>query len=74
MAAGLGTKRRYDLIILDVVLPGKDGFRVCRELRTNGLSVPVLMLTARDAVETKSKDLIPALTTICRSLEQKPLT
>ncbi|HET8783203.1 MAG TPA: response regulator transcription factor [Pyrinomonadaceae bacterium] len=47
----------YDLIILDVVLPGKDGFRVCRELRTNRLTVPVLMLTARDAVEDKVEGL-----------------
>jgi len=47
----------YDLIILDIVLPGKDGFRVCRELRTNGLTVPVLMLTARDAVEDRVEGL-----------------
>ncbi len=47
----------YDLIILDVVLPGKDGFRVCRELRTNHLTVPVLMLTARDAVEDRVEGL-----------------
>src|SRR5688572_20598589 len=47
----------YDLIILDVVLPGKDGFKVCRELRTNGLSAPVLMLTARDAVEDRVEGL-----------------
>ena len=47
----------YDLIILDIVLPGKNGFNVCRELRTNGLTVPVLMLTARDAVEDKVEGL-----------------
>lgn len=47
----------YDLIILDIVLPGKDGFRVCRELRTNGLTAPVLMLTARDAVEDRVEGL-----------------
>lgn len=47
----------YDLIILDVVLPGKDGFKVCRELRKNGLTIPVLMLTARDAVEDKVEGL-----------------
>lgn len=40
----------YDLVILDVMLPRKDGFEVCRELRANGLSIPILMLTARDAV------------------------
>jgi two-component system copper resistance phosphate regulon response regulator CusR len=47
----------YDLIVLDVVLPGQDGFKVCRELRTNGLTVPVLMLTARDAVEDRVEGL-----------------
>jgi len=43
----------YDLVILDIVLPGQDGFKVCRQLRTNGSTVPVLMLTARDAVKTE---------------------
>lgn len=43
----------YDLMILDVMLPLKDGFAVCRELRTASSSVPVLMLTARDAVEDR---------------------
>ena len=47
----------YDLIVLDIVLPGKDGFKVCRELRTNGLTAPVLMLTARDAVEDRIEGL-----------------
>jgi len=43
----------YDAIILDVMLPGKDGFEVCRQLREQGLAVPVLMLTARDAVDDR---------------------
>lgn len=43
----------YDAIILDVMLPGKDGLAVCRELRASGSDVPVLMLTARDAVEAR---------------------
>jgi len=43
----------YDLIILDIMLPGKDGIYVCRELRKKKISVPILMLTARDAVEDK---------------------
>lgn len=43
----------YDLILLDVMLPGKNGFEVCRELRAAGLAMPVLMLTARDAVEDR---------------------
>lgn len=44
---------QYDLIILDVVLPRKDGFQVCRALRAGGSSVPILMLTARDEVEDR---------------------
>lgn len=43
----------YDLILLDVMLPRKNGLEVCRELRAAGSSVPVLMLTARDAVEDR---------------------
>ena len=43
----------YDLVILDVMIPGKDGFAVCRELRKSGQRVPILMLTARDAVEDR---------------------
>ena len=41
----------YAAIVLDVMLPRKNGFEVCRELRARGARVPVLMLTARDAVE-----------------------
>lgn len=43
----------YDLIILDVMLPGFSGFEVCRRLRELGLKIPVLMLTARDGVEDR---------------------
>ncbi len=43
----------YDLIILDVMLPGLSGFEVCRRLRELGLKIPVLMLTALDAVEDR---------------------
>jgi DNA-binding response OmpR family regulator len=43
----------YDAIILDVMLPGIDGFEVCRELRRAGTHVPVLMLTARDAIDAR---------------------
>jgi len=38
---------RFDLIVLDVMLPKKDGFEVCRQLRREGASVPILMLTAK---------------------------
>jgi DNA-binding response OmpR family regulator len=40
-------KEAFDLILLDVMLPGKDGFEVCRELRRGGLKTPVIMLTAK---------------------------
>lgn len=43
----------YDLMILDVMLPGRSGFEVCRELRKSGERMPILMLTARDAVEDR---------------------
>jgi two-component system, OmpR family, response regulator len=43
----------YDVIVLDVMLPGMDGFAVCRRLREDGVWSPVLMLTARDAVEDR---------------------
>jgi two-component system copper resistance phosphate regulon response regulator CusR len=43
----------YDLIVLDVALPKKSGFEVSRELRKRGLRVPILMLTARDAVSDR---------------------
>ena len=43
----------YDLIVLDVMLPKRDGFAVVRSLREHGIATPVLMLTARDAVADK---------------------
>lgn len=43
----------YDLVILDVMIPGKDGFATCREIRANGKRMPILMLTACDAVEDR---------------------
>lgn len=43
----------YDAILLDVMLPLKDGLEVCRQLRREGLSVPILMLTARESVEAR---------------------
>jgi two-component system, OmpR family, response regulator len=43
----------YDVIVLDVMLPGIDGFATCRRLREDGVRSPVLMLTARDAVEDR---------------------
>jgi DNA-binding response OmpR family regulator len=43
----------YDAIILDIMIPGRDGLEVCRELRSQGSKVPVIMLTARDDVRDK---------------------
>jgi two-component system OmpR family response regulator len=43
----------YDAIVLDVMLPGGDGFSVCRQLRDQGVWTPVLMLTARDLVDDR---------------------
>jgi DNA-binding response OmpR family regulator len=43
----------YDIVILDVMLPRKSGFEVCSEMRSAGLTVPVLMLTARDSVSDR---------------------
>src|SRR4051812_13020309 len=43
----------FDVVVLDVMLPGGDGFATCRALRERGVRVPVLMLTARDAVNDR---------------------
>jgi len=43
----------YDAIVLDVVLPVRDGIEICRELRRKGIHTPILMLTARDTVDDK---------------------
>ena len=43
----------YDAIVLDVMLPGIDGFETCRRLREEGIWSPVIMLTARDSVEDR---------------------
>jgi len=49
----LAAVNEYDLLILDVMLPRKDGWAVCRELRAAGFRVPILMLTALDAVDDR---------------------
>ena len=48
-----GANTQYDVVILDVLLPVKDGYTVCRELRALGSRTPILMLTARDAVDDR---------------------
>jgi DNA-binding response OmpR family regulator len=52
-----GIQNDYDAIVLDVMLPGRDGFSVCRELRDRGRWAPILMLTARDGVEDRIRGL-----------------
>jgi two-component system OmpR family response regulator len=60
----------YDAIVLDVMLPGMDGFEVCRKLREDGVWSPVLMLTARDAV----RDRVQGLTTGADDYLSKPFS
>ena len=52
-ALWMAQAHNYDAIVLDVLLPGLDGFETCRRLRIAGVWAPVLMLTARDAVEDR---------------------
>lgn len=49
----LATENTYDIIVLDIMLPGMDGMAVCRKLRASGVATPILMLTARDALDDK---------------------
>jgi two-component system, OmpR family, response regulator len=56
-ALWMAAATEYDAIVLDVMLPGLDGFAVCERLRDDGVRSPVLMLTARDAVEDRVRGL-----------------
>ncbi len=56
-ASALCAENDYDALILDVMMPRKDGITLCRELRAAGADVPILMLTARDAVESRVEGL-----------------
>lgn len=49
----LARSEPYDLLVLDVMLPLLDGYEVCRQLRADGSTVPLLMLTARDSVDDR---------------------
>src|SRR5687767_11723538 len=53
----LARTNAYDLLILDRMLPGKEGADLCRDLRRDGLQVPILLLTARDAVSDRVEGL-----------------
>lgn len=48
---------KHDLILLDIMLPGIDGFAICREIRKRGLNLPILMLTARGTVDDRIRGL-----------------
>ena len=48
----------FDLIVLDVLLPDKDGVAVCQELRRNGVDTPVLMLTVKAGVEDRVRGFV----------------
>lgn len=50
-------KNSYDVIILDIMLPKKDGFTVCKELRSHGIHTPIIMLTARGTTDDKVSGL-----------------
>jgi len=67
-ALGLALASRYDAIVLDVMLPGRDGLSVVRELRARGSDVPVLALTARGTLE----DRIAGLDSGCDDYLPKP--
>src|SRR6266508_4849982 len=53
----MGLTPVYDVIILDIMLPGKDGVEVCRSLRNQRITTPILMLTARDALDDRVEGL-----------------
>ncbi|RXI36683.1 DNA-binding response regulator [Arcobacter aquimarinus] len=53
----LASVHSYDLILLDIMLPIKDGIEVCKTLRKNNIQTPIIMLTAKDSIEDKIKGL-----------------
>jgi len=52
-ALGLARSGDFDIVVLDIMLPGMDGLAVCRELRRQTSAVPIIMLTAKDSVEDR---------------------
>lgn len=53
LGLSLANNQTFNAIVLDIMLPGKDGMSICKELRDAGVSTPILMLTARDTLEDK---------------------
>lgn len=56
-ALGMVRATEYDAVVLDLMLPGLDGLETCRRLRADGVWVPIIMLTARDAIEDRVRGL-----------------
>ena len=52
-ALAMSAQREYDVVLLDLMLPGIDGFATCRRMREQGVVAPVMMLTARGAVQDR---------------------
>jgi DNA-binding response OmpR family regulator len=60
----MAIENEYDMIILDLMLPGLDGITLCKKLREQGNNTPILMLTAREAVKDRVIGLMREPTTI----------
>src|SRR5918996_2383651 len=59
----MATEGAYDLVVLDIMLPGRNGYQICADLRRAGDWTPILMLTAKDGTSTRPKRWTPAPTT-----------
>jgi two-component system alkaline phosphatase synthesis response regulator PhoP len=57
VAVKIANQQHFDLVLLDIMLPGQSGFEVCAELRRSDTRIPILMLTARGAVEDRVRGL-----------------
>jgi DNA-binding response OmpR family regulator len=68
VASQRARETRFDLILLDIMLPGRDGFEVCRDLRRHGLDTPIVMLTAK----TQESEKVLALETGADDYVTKP--
>ena len=63
----------FDLIVLDIMLPGKSGFDVCRDLRRQGINAPLLMLTARRESKMQSAPALrPLSMALCSMMKVSP--
>jgi two-component system, OmpR family, response regulator len=56
-ALWMASATQFDAVVLDVMLPGIDGFETCKRLRNDGVWAPIIMLTARDAIEDRVRGL-----------------